>query len=193
VYRVSLHSIYIVYVHIHMYIHIYIHTYWFIYNKHAQSCTESLSTVSFCISYCRFCAKRRSFDSSLCKCCWIFSNFASACKYLPLGQHYVFRLFTAHLQKSPIFLQKSHVYLFAKEPCISICKRANICHYDNIMCFNCLYWGVRWGATILLQWVAVSCSVLQCVTERCSVLQCVVVCCSVPHSIAVCSSELPFV
>ena len=41
---------------------------------------------------------------------------------------------------------------------------------------------------IVLQRVAVRCSVLQCVAACCSVLQCVAVCCSVLHRVAVCCS-----
>jgi len=39
---------------------------------------------------------------------------------------------------------------------------------------------------VLLQCVAVCCSVLQCVAVCCSVLQCAAVCCSVLQCIAVC-------
>ena len=43
---------------------------------------------------------------------------------------------------------------------------------------------------IVLQCVAVCCSVLQCVAVRCSVLQCVAVCCSVLQCAAVCYNVL---
>jgi len=44
---------------------------------------------------------------------------------------------------------------------------------------------------IVLQRVAVRCSVLQCVAACCSVLQCVAVCCSVLHRVAVCYNVVP--
>ena len=43
---------------------------------------------------------------------------------------------------------------------------------------------------MVLQCVAVCCSVLQCVAVCCSVLQCVAVCCSALHCVAVCCSVL---
>ena len=50
-----------------------------------------------------------------------------------------------------------------------------------------LVWG---GSNVLLQCVAVCCSVLQCVAVCCSVLQYVAVCCSVLQCVAVCCSVL---
>ena len=44
--------------------------------------------------------------------------------------------------------------------------------------------------SIVLQFVAVCCSVLQCVAVCCSVLQCVAVCCSVLQCVAACCSVL---
>jgi len=45
---------------------------------------------------------------------------------------------------------------------------------------------------VLLQCVAVCCSVLQCVAVCCSVLQYVAVCCSVLQCVAVCCSVLKY-
>ena len=50
--------------------------------------------------------------------------------------------------------------------------------------------AVRCSVLLVLQCVAVCCSVLQCAAVHCSVLQCVAVCCSVLQCVAACCNVL---
>ena len=63
------------------------------------------------------------------------------------------------------------------------CRRIEIlvCGYTGLFCARRVDWNRLW-MNVVLQCVAVCCSVSQCVAVCCSVLQCVVVCCSVLQS-----------
>ena len=64
--------------------------------------------------------------------------------------------------------------------------------------YICVFVGTRWqeerseevSPAVVLQCVAMRCSVLQCVAVCCSVLECIAMCCSVLLCAAVCCSVL---
>ena len=72
--------------------------------------------------------------------------------------------------------------------CVLQCEYAD---RNAASCTNSLEgYGVIGSLEVVLQCVAVCCSVVQCVAVCCSVMQCDAVCCSVLQCVAVCCSVL---